>query len=206
MYKPNKLILNFILADFFLQSGWGFVGPVFAIFMTENISGATIGAVGVAAGVYWITKSTFQPFIARVMDVIKGDEDDINFLEGGLIALGFLSLGYLFASNIWHIFIIEFLRGIAQACVVPAWYGMFTNYMDKEWRSFTWAIHSTFIGYALGFTAIFGGMIADRIGFNAVFVLVAVSAFISALIVYNLKRNNLTLLNEEKQESSKNTK
>ncbi len=201
MYRPNKLIGNFILADFFLQSGWGFVGPVFAIFMMENISGATIGAIGVAAGIYWITKSTAQPFFARTMDIIKGDEDDINFLIIGLVALSVLSLAYLLATNIWHIFLIELLRGIAQACVVPAWYGMFTHYMDQEWRSFTWALHSTFIGYALGFTAIFGGMIADRAGFNFVFFLVALSALISAIIVYNLKRKNLKILNEEQEVS-----
>ncbi len=197
MHKPNKLIVNFILSDFFLQSGWGFVGPVFAIFLTENIAGATIGTVGLASGVFWITKSTAQPFTSRVMDLVKGEEDDVNFLIAGLVALSFLSFGYILASNIWHIFIIEFLRGLAQACVVPAWYGMFAHYVDPDWRSFTWAMHSTFIGYAIGFTAIFGGMIAQRIGFTAVFSLVAVSALISALIVQRLKVNNIEILNAE---------
>ncbi len=197
MYKPNKLVVNFILADFFLQSGWGFIGPVFAIFMTDQISGGTVGTVGIAAGVYWITRSTIQPFVARTMDMVKGDEDDMNFLIAGLIAVSLLSLGYLIATNIWHIFLIEFLRGLAKGCIVPAWYGMFTHYMDQRWRSFTWALHSTFVGYALGFTAIFGGMVADMVGFKIVFVLVSASAMISAIIVYITKRNNLVLLNEE---------
>jgi len=197
MYKPNKLITNFIASDFFLQSGWGFVAPVFAIFMIEQIQGATIGTVGLAVGVYWITKSTVQPFIARTMDLIKGDRDDINFLIGGLVALSLLSLTYLLATSIWHIFLIEFSRGIARAFVVPAWYGMFTHYVDQDWRSFTWALHSTFIGYALGFTAIFGGMIADRIGFEAVFILVALSALVSAIIIYRLKKNNLAVFSEK---------
>lgn len=197
MYKPNKLVINLIISDFFLQSGWGFVGPVFAVFMIDRISGTTIGMIGVAAGVYWITKSTVQPFIAKSMDLIKGDRDDVNILIVGLVILGLLSLSYIFASNIWHIFFIEFLRGLAQACVVPAWYGMFTHYMDQEWRSFTWAIHSTFIGYALGFTAIFGGLIAARIGFQAVFILVALSAIISAGAVYMTKKRHEALFDEE---------
>ncbi len=197
MYKPNKLIVNFIVSDFFLQSGWGFIGPVFAIFMTERIAGASVGMIGLAAGVYWITKSTAQPFIARAMDLIKGDRDDMNVLMTGLVSLSLLSLSYIFASSIWHIFVIEFFRGLAQACIVPAWFGMFTHYMDQEWRSFTWAMHSTFIGYALGFTAVFGGMIADKIGFQAVFILVSTSAMISAGVVYMTKKRNEELLNEQ---------
>jgi len=189
--------VNFIASDFFLQSGWGFIGPVFAIFLTERIAGATIGTVGFAAGIYWITKSSVQPFVARMMDMIKGEEDDLNFLVAGLVALSFLSLAYIFATNIWHIFLIEFLRGLAQACVVPAWFGMFTHYIDPNWRSFTWAMHSTFIGYALGFAAIFGGMIADTVGFNLVFMLVAGSALVSALIVKRVKSKHLILVDEK---------
>ncbi len=197
MYKPSKIVVSLMASDFLLQSGWGFVGPVFALFLSQRIEGVSIGMVGLAAGVYWITKSTAQPFIARAMDLIKGDKDDMNFLILGLVCMSFLSLGYIFATTIYHIFIIEFFRGLAQAFIVPAWLGMFTHYMDKDWRSFTWAIHSTSVGYALGFTAVFGGVIADRMGFQAVFLLVSASAMTSAIMVYITKTKNSLLLDEE---------
>lgn len=197
MYKPSKIVVSLMISDFLLHSGWGFVGPIFALFLSERIEGFSIGMVGLAAGIFWITKSTAQPFVARIMDLIKGDKDDMNFLIVGLIVISFLSLGYIFATNIYHIFIIEFIRGLAQALIVPAWLGMFTHYMDKDWRSLTWAVHSTLVGYALGFTAVFGGIIADKIGFQTVFLLVSTSAMFSAITVYITKKKNSLLLDEE---------
>ena len=57
----NKVIKTLILSDFFLQSGWGLIGPIFAIFITQQIEKGTLAAVGFIAATYWLVKSIFQP-------------------------------------------------------------------------------------------------------------------------------------------------
>ncbi len=52
----SKVIRVLISSDFLLQSGWGLIGPIFAIFLTQQIKGGTLAAIGFVAATYWITK------------------------------------------------------------------------------------------------------------------------------------------------------
>lgn len=188
MFRPNTFIMKLILSDFFLQSGWGILGPVYAIFIVNRIEGGTIGTVGLAIGIYWISKATIQPFVSHYMDVVKGEEDDLNFLMKGLFVLSITPLGFILATSIWHVFLIELIRGMAMACVLPAWMGLFTRHIDKDWEAFSWGIRNTFLAYSMGIAAIFGGFIAEFIGFDLIFVFVSLSSLVSAISVYHIKR------------------
>jgi len=179
----NKVIRILITSDFLLQSGWGLIGPIFAIFITEQIKGGNLAAVGLIASTYWIVKSIIQPFIARYLDITKGEKDDFKFLFGGLIVANLVPLGYLLASETWHILLLEFIRGSAMACVVPTWSAIFTRHIDKGWEAFSWSIESTGFGLAAGFAAAFGGIIATFLGFKTVFVLVSFFGLISAFVL-----------------------
>ena len=70
MIGINKVIKILITSDFLLQSGWGLIGPIFAIFLTKQIQGGDLKMVGFVASTYWITKSIIQPFIAHYLDKI----------------------------------------------------------------------------------------------------------------------------------------
>ncbi len=62
----NKLVQLFILSDIFLLTGWGFVEPIFGVFIVSQIEGATLLTVGRAVAIYLIVKSVFQIVIARI--------------------------------------------------------------------------------------------------------------------------------------------
>lgn len=180
MIGLNKVIRVLITSDFLLQSGWGLIGPIFAIFLTKQIQGGSLEMVGFIAATYWIIKSITQPFIAHFLDITKGERDDFNFLISGMFLANLIPLGYIFSTQIWHIFVLEFIRGLAMACVVPTWSAIFTRHIDKGWEAFSWSIESTSIGFAAGFAAAFGGMIASVLGFKTLFVLVSVFGLISS--------------------------
>ncbi len=180
MITLNKVIRTLIASDFLLQSGWGLVGPIFAIFLTKQIKGGSLEMIGFVAATYWLTKSIVQPFIARLLDIKKGEKDDFNFLIGGLYIANLVPLGYLFSTQIFHVFILEFIRGLAMACVVPTWSAIFTRHINDGWEAFSWSIESTAIGLAAGLSAAFGGIIATAMGFKAVFVLVSIFGLASA--------------------------
>lgn len=188
----NKIIRILISSDFLLQSGWGLIGPIFAIFLTRQIQGGTIEMVGFIAATYWLTKSVVQPFIAHALDANKGERDDFKLLILGMFVANLIPFGYLFSSQIWHIFALEFVRGLAMACVIPTWAGIFTRHIDKGWEAFSWSIESTSIGFAAGIAGAFGGVLAAIVGFKVVFILVGTLGLLSSSLLL-LIRNQLFL-------------
>ncbi len=185
--RINKIAGVLIFADFFLHAGWGLVGPIFAIFLVQNIEGGNLGTIGFVAATYWFVKSISQPFIADIFDLKKGEEDDFKCLIGGMIVANLIPLGYFFSTQIYHIFLLEAVRGIAMAFVVPAWLGMFSRHIDKNWYAFTWSIQSTVIGLSAAFAAAFGGVIASILGFKAIFILVSFLGLLSTGLLYTIR-------------------
>jgi len=186
MVGLNKIIKTLIVSDFLLHAGWGLIGPIFAIFIIQQIEGGTIVAIGFIVATYWFVKSAVQPFIAHFADIKKG-EVDIKFLIYGLFFANLIPLGYIFTTQLWHIFLLEIIRGICMACVVPGWAGIFIRHIDKGWESLSWSINSTGIGFAAAFAAAFGGIIAAFLGFKAVFVLISVFGLMATFVLFSIR-------------------
>jgi len=189
MFNINKVIKILIASDFLLQAGWGLSGPIFAIFLTKQIQGGDIKMVGFVAMAYWITKSIVQPFIAHQLDKNHGEKDDFLFLIIGMYAANLVPLGYIFSSQPWHIFTLEFIRALAMACVIPTWSGIFTRHINQGREAFTWSLESTGIGFAAGFAGAFGGIVASTLGFKAVFVLVSLFGVLSSSTLLLLRKD-----------------
>lgn len=189
MIKINRVIKTLIISDFFLQSGWGLIGPIFAIFITQQIDKGTLASVGFVAATYWFIKSIAQPFIAHYLDVKKGEKDDFNLLIWGMLFANLVPLAYIFTTQLWHIFLLEGIRGLAMACVIPTWSGIFTRHIDKGWEAFSWSIESTSLGFAAAFAAAFGATLATFFGFKVVFVLVSVFGIIATLFLFLIRKH-----------------
>ena len=187
----NKVLGILIASDFLLQAAWGFIGPIFALFLTEQIQGGSIQMVGFAVAVYWVTKSGIQPFLAHFLDVTDGEKDDFWFLVAGMFMANLVPFGFLFATNMFHIFILQVLHGIAMAMVVPSWAAIFTRHIQKGWEAFSWSIESTALGFAAGLAAAFGGILAGTVGFKVVFLIVCVFGLLSSFLLL-LIRNHVS--------------
>ena len=184
MIKPNRLIVKIIIANFFIYAGWGLIAPIFAIFVTGQINGGSLELVGIVVGVHWIVKSVIQPFLAYRMDAVKGEHDDMKFLLKGTLIATVIPLMYLFVSEAWHVILLEAIRGVGLAMVIPTLSGILTRHVDKDWEAYTWSLESTGVGLAAGFSAIFGGVVATLLGFKAVFVMVALINACSMAVTY----------------------
>lgn len=185
--RINKVVKVLILSDFFLQGAWGFITPLFAVFLIENISGGTLKAVGATAGIYWLSKSLVQPFFARYLDKTDGERDDFIFLIAGLYIANLIPLGYLLASKIWHIYLLEFIRAMAMGWVVPSWAALLTRHIDKGKEAFSWSIESTTIGLAAGTAAIIAGWLAYAVGFKIIFILASIFGLSSATCLFLIR-------------------
>lgn len=186
--KLNQVILIIVIADFVLITGFGFLPPIFAVFITQQIAGATVATVGFAITIYWATKSILQLFVARFIDKNHGEIDDFYFMiAGGIFNAIIISL-YYFVTDIWHVYLLQFLIGVGDSFLVPPFYAIFTRHIDKGKEGFEWALYSSFslgAGAALG--GALGGILATVVGFRAMFPLVGMLTFIATIMLMFLR-------------------
>lgn len=183
----NRIIRILISSDILLQSGWGLIGPVFAIFLTKQLQGGSLEMVGFVAATYWLTKSVVQPFIAHALDTKSGERDDFKLLVLGMFLANLVPIGYFFSTQIWHIFLLECFRGLAMACVIPSWSGIFTRHIDKGREAFSWSLESTGIGFAAGLAGAFGGILATAVGFKTVFILTSIFGLSASSLLFLIR-------------------
>ncbi|MDD5431172.1 MAG: MFS transporter [Candidatus Pacebacteria bacterium] len=185
----NRVIRFFIIGDLFLWAGWGFIDPLFAIFVTKNIVGSTLLSLGFLAAIYWITKSCAQIPISLFLDKTDGEKDDFYVLILGLLVSSVTAFCFMAAKTMTVIYIIQFVKAVGFALYIPAWSAIFSRHLDKEHSAFEWAVSSSSVGFGIGAAGFLGGLIAAAGGIRLVFLITGLMAIVSAgllLLVPNL--------------------
>ncbi len=187
----NKIIKILITSDFFLNLGWGLVGPVFAIFILQRIAiddmAQATQVAGFASLSYWAVKSVLQVPIGHYLDKTKGERDDFWFMVIGTFIAGFIPIGYLFSTEPWHIYILQMIYAVGMSMVFPPWLAIFTRHIDKNREALEWSLESTFLGAGAGIAGGVGGIIASMFGFPTVFILVSGLTFFSTFLLLFIK-------------------
>ena len=179
--KVNHVIRIVVLSDFFVNAGFSIFAPVFAVFVTKQINGGTLEVVGFAAAIVQIVKVSLEIPIARFLDKNHGEYDDFYSLILGSFLIAMVPFMYLIATEVKHLYFIATLYGAGIAFVVPPWYAIFSRHLDKLNESFEWSLDSVAIGIAGAGAAAIGGILAQRIGFNFVFVIGGIFAIFGGL-------------------------
>lgn len=178
----NKIVKFLILSDLTFLAGWGLLDPLFAVFVTRNIPGATIMTVGIMAGIYWTVKSTLQIPISLFLDKNDGEKDDFYALiVGGLLA-SLTMFSFMAATQVWHLYLIQAFKAIAFALYVPAWTAILSRHLDKNKVAFEWALASTSAGFAIGITGLVSGWLAS-FGFDLIFLIGGFLGLSSAILL-----------------------
>ncbi len=169
--KINHVIRTLVTADFLVNSGFALFGPLFAVFVTQQIRDGSVEVVGFAAAITQIFKVGFQIPVARYLDRNHGEYDDfISMIAGTVIAVCVPFL-YFLASSATHIYLIQAFYGIGLALAIPPWYAIFTRHIDKMHESVEWSLDSVAIGISGAAAAAIGGVLAQEIGFRSVFLI-----------------------------------
>jgi len=183
----NRVIRFLISANFFLNSAWGFLAPIFALFILENITLAdpleAAKVAGFASLTYWVTKSFVQIPTSRYNDRQHGEKDDFWFMTGGMVLTAFAPLGFLIASEPWHIYALQVIHAVGMAFYVPSWNAIFTRHIDKGREAFEWAMDSTWLGFGFGITGGVGGIVVGFFGFNVLFILASALTFVAVIML-----------------------
>lgn len=188
----NKVIKILIVSDFFFNYAWGLLGPVFAIFIVQNITfeNMTEGAkvAGFASLIYWVVKAFLQIPIGKYLDKNHGEKDDFWFMVSGTFITGIVPLGFLFSFQPWHIYGLQVFHAIAMAMLVPSWYAIFTRHIDKGKEAYEWGAWSATLGFGVGIAGAVGGIMVATLGFELLFISVgAINTFSALLLLFIYK-------------------
>ena len=192
--KINKPIKVLIGTEIAIGSAAAFLSPIFALFIIGSIKGGSLEIAGAAVAITLITKSVLRVPLARYLDKTKGELANYHSLLIGFLIFGLTQFLYLFATNIWNVYVIQIISGIAIALVYTPWYGLFSRKLDSHHEDYEWSIGNSFSGIAAAVASYLGGAIAKRYGFSPIFVISGVIAIVGAISLAILK-NDLVRVN-----------
>ena len=181
--KINKVVKVMIFSDLFLNSGWGLIGPILAIFIIKNIQGADVKVAGIAVGIYLLVKSILQIPIAHYLDLNHGEKDDYAALLMGTFLTALTPIIFIFAKISWHIYIAQIIHAVGMAMAIPSWYAIFGRHIPKNREALCWGLDSSAMGLGAGIAGIVGGVVANKFGFVPLFSGVAILNIIAVLLL-----------------------
>ena len=161
MKSPRRL---FLLANSFFVLALGMFGPIYAIFV-QQIGGDILDA-GAAWSIFMIISGVGMLIMGKVQDMLKREKPMI-LLGYGLRSSAYL--GYLFVSNVWHLFIVQIFLGLSAVVITPASDSFYTKYLEKGKFASQWAAWESLFFIISGVAAIIGAFIVKLFGFRILF-------------------------------------
>lgn len=156
--------------------GMGIIVPLMPVYAK------TLGASGLWLGLIFsgfsLSRLIFMPIMGKIADK-RGRK---KFICAGLFLYSLISIGYVFANNVFSLVWIRILHGFASAMIVPiimAYIGDIAP-KGKEGRFMGYFNVSFFMGMGLG--PFIGGILNDVFGMNAAFIAVSFLAAFSLLV------------------------
>ncbi|OGD31017.1 hypothetical protein A2833_00330 [Candidatus Azambacteria bacterium RIFCSPHIGHO2_01_FULL_44_55] len=189
----NRVIRTLVLGDIMFFSAFGLISPIFAIFITGQVKGATIATAGFAATINLVVRAVFQMPVARYIDKHKGEKDDFLFMVAGYTLISIVPFAYIFVDQVWQLYAAQAIYGLGGALANPGWYAIFTRHIDKEKESTEWTFENVSVALASAGAAAAGGVLAERLGFNSLFLVVGILSLIGLIIQISLYSTVLKL-------------
>lgn len=187
--RISHTVRTLITSDFLFNSGFSLFGPIFAVFVTQQISGGSVQVVGFAAAITQITKAVLQIPVAQYLDRNHGEYDDFYSLLSGSIIVASAPFLYFIATSATHLYAIQAWYGIGLALAVPPWYAIFTRHIDKMKENLEWSLESIAIGVSGAGAAAIGGILADIAGFRGVFLIAGCFAVLGVVLQLRIYRD-----------------
>ncbi|MEK7151550.1 MAG: MFS transporter [Patescibacteria group bacterium] len=196
----NRVIRHLVISDFFINFAFGLLAPIFAVFILQNIEGGSLKVIGLATAFYWISRTATTVPLSRFMDRTNGERDEYYFMIVGSFLMSSLPLFYILVSLPWHVYLIQFLMGLANSMAVPAWRILFTDHIDRGRTGYEWSLEDIAIGLSVGASAYLGSILADRFGFEIIFILLAILGYLATAIFLIPLKNEAKTIAQFKRE------
>lgn len=192
----HKVLRILILSDLFIIGSFGLVQPIFAVYMLQNVAGTTLTAIGIAVTIQLVTKAVVQIMVARWTDEEPGNRRELGTLFAGSILMSLVSFGYIWASNLSVLYVLQFLYGLGGALAFPGWVVMYSRYIRADKAGYEWSVYSTIVSLGTATAAAVGAYMAEFYSFTHLFIIIGIlsligSSFISYIFKHEFTRGNL---------------
>lgn len=189
----NRVIKRLVISDFIFNFAFGLLAPIFAVFILKNVPGSSLRVIGLATSFYWLARTLSTVPLSRFMDKTDGERDEFFFSVTGSFIIASIPLFYLLISASWHLYLIQFIYGLANSMAVPAWRILFTDHLDKGKTGFEWSLEDIAIGLSVGISAYLGSIVAEKFGFRTVLILLSSFGYLATLMLIPLYKDAKSL-------------
>lgn len=188
----NRVIKLLIFSDAIFYFSLGLLAPIFAVFILKNIHGSTLTVIGLATTSYWIARVISTVPLSRFMDRTDGERDEFFLMIIGCFVLSSQPLFYLIMKEPWHLYLIQFVAGLAGSMATPGWRILFTDHLDRGRVGYEWSLEDIAIGVTTASSAYLGALMAERFGFPIVLITVSLLGFLGTIFLMPILRDAKT--------------
>ena len=183
----NRTVKLLIFSDIFLMTGLGLISPILAIFIKDNLIGGSIVAAGIASMIFVAIKASLQLVFAKTFS----PKDRVWMILLGTFLVACVPFIYVFSKEVWHLYLAQAIYGLGAAFAFPAWLSLFTTNLTKGREGLEWSVYSSCVGIGSALAAYTGAILADTVGFQAVFAATGLMAAIGGLILLGLEKERV---------------
>lgn len=178
MRKWLKILL---LADFFMLFAIGMLTPIYAIFV-QQIGGDILSASGAWAA-FTLTSGILIMLTGRLEDKARTAGTSYrNFITVGYLVRSLAFLGYFFVADQYQLFLIQILLGIGVALSLPAYDSLYSRFLSKGNYAKEWGAWEGMNLIVASLAALSGGLVANFLGFRALFLFMFASSLLGIMI------------------------
>jgi predicted MFS family arabinose efflux permease len=172
--KATKILL---LASSLWYFGEGLFGPLFAIY-AEKIGGDMLDITW-AWALYLVVTGISYGLVGKLFMKSNYKQHAMIF---GYALNAVLTFCYVFVHNTHQLFLLQIGLGIAEALSTPIWDSLFAANLEDKENSFHWSLASGHTHFVSGIAIGIGGLIANYVSFQALFIVMGCIQIIATLI------------------------
>lgn len=180
----KKIVLLLIFVDIIFTFGAGLYGPIYAIFV--NQIGGDILEAGMSWFIFMVVMGTLEIPFGKMAD---------RYSKKMLLAVSyalatFVIFSYMFITNIFELFVLQVIVGVAFAIGDPAWEAWFAGVIQKNQRGFSFATFHALSSYSQAGAALAGGFLAQFLGFQVLFLVGGIVGLFSVILTLTLREED----------------
>ncbi len=174
-------MINRTLRSLFLYNGvfvlaGSLLGPLYAVYVQKINNAPQI--ISFTWSIFLISSTIFMYFVSRFGDNIR---DKKLLVIGGYLVRSMVWILYIFVDNVTTLVLLQILLGFGEALGAPAYNAVVAEYLDRKHHIEDYSDQILFFNITAGIGTLVGGLFLPIIGFNYLFIGMAILALVSAL-------------------------
>ncbi|MBK8247138.1 MAG: MFS transporter [Gemmatimonadetes bacterium] len=178
MPSPLKLLLVASSLWYFSE---GLLGPLFAVF-SEQIGGDVLD-ITAAWATYLIVSGLAYPVVGKLLNRSRWK---FRMIAVGYALNTIFTFAYLLVRDTTDLLFVQIGLGIAEAVSTPSWDAYFASQLSERDDTFAWGIASGHTQFVSGVAIAIGGLIANFVSFQALFVLMGCLNLVATVVQVRL--------------------